>query len=166
MNPSEVGVNRFEFLDKAVSLTSLAVIDVFLGDSIHYEHLYEFIATHKSLTEFTFTVDIYMHWHQFTSVYERILMAMSYNIGLNTLNINCEVSGENPDLPEDLTPFFRRVSEISRILEGRDVFINGAHIDRIIQDLQSDDKTAEAFKALDMTFMLVGAPTISYSDDY
>jgi len=120
-----------------VSLTSLSISTTAIGDLFN-EELTQFIESHTALTSFTFSVIDYIPIHGFFRVYEHLLTSVSRNKGINVLNLNCNViHGEYT-----VSLLAMRISELSRILEGRDILINGVNVDRIINDLQRNDQTA------------------------
>jgi len=165
MNSNYLTVHNFRFLKRAVSLTSLSIGDIYLNGR-NYEHLYEFIATHRSLTSFQFRMYIQIPWQQFVYVYERILTAVSQNDSIRVLKFNCYVSLGDMQVFANLamTTLARRVSEISRILEGKDVLINGVRVDRIIQDLERDDDVMEELKSFGLKFLMIGESTRKNDD--
>jgi len=157
LNFDDYNTHEYRFLEKAVSLTSLTISNILVAELYHVS-LYEFIATHRTLTSFKLKVYVHMSLHEFFYVYEMIVRAMLRNKRLNVLNFNCAVFFDDDFevADEEISTLVSRVSELSRILQGRDVMINGVHVDRIINDLQGDDETTEALKALGLTFMIVG----------
>jgi len=157
--------HNFQFLNKAVALTSLAISNVPVGE-LYHDPLYEFIATHDTLSSFTLSIFNYVGVNEFLVVYERILMAMSQNSGLSVLNFNCAVVFDDDPFFSgvEVSTLVMRVSEISRILEGRNVIINGVRVDRIINDLKDDDDTTKALQAIELFQLVLGEPVSNNGD--
>jgi len=164
INPSELKNVDYKFLFKAVSLTSLSILHDQSRPSNH-ELLYEFIATHKTLTSFRFTAHNQMERPEFFDVYERIVIAMAHNTGLNDLTINAQFYNSYNFSNRDMSALLRRVSDITRRLEGRDVLINGVHVNRIIHDLQGSREMIGDLKALGLGFVHVGDLKRSFDGD-
>jgi len=159
---------NFQFLNKSVSLTSLSITNNYYNEQSH-SALFDFIASHKTLTSFKFMVLERMNWNLFLYVYRQILMAVSQNIGIRVLNLDVSV-----DFGEDLVPestkisdLFNHISFISEVLDGRDVMINGVHVDAIIGDLAyGGGETTLILSDIGMKFCNIGDSANDYNRAY